>query len=543
MKKVVGLLAGLCLCAGCENEIPEPTASVVSAGKFVVDYTAAAGAATRVIHENQPKGVRINSLTYLLYSEEGTLEKRREIPGLDTDGESWPLRRENMSWEQREALKDTLSQGETYHAVFVANIDSAVCGWTGADGQPWSPLRETGTYETVYLQMPFQPFNDRNMFYVFTRDILSTDQGADRENPYNCPVVLRRAVTRTDFWFEKLPDWEEKTEGGDTEISGYPATCLLPEDIKNYFQSDFYAFVLSKYKDELSQPVVDETVEFLDALELYFSGQILIPDFDLELKDKYTKYNVRLYEIEGQIQGEGKFDFLDQINSDMAEGGVLSNFQTHLVNTLLNELEYNTTVRSLFEQSAKRKSGTWATIAYEGQSGVDKYYLSGKAPEAALAESLRMKADTIVMRKSVSYLAFNWVGLADPEKNKISGVSWYPTAEATTPDFSLTPNSSISTGQGVNEKYSVFYRPMNELNLKTDWEKPAKKTTIVCDLKKALPFTVEDAELIATINQLLSDGKIKDYSGSLEKMSLAITYPDISSSDVLEIKEIWEISK
>ena len=99
-------------------------------------------------------------------------------------------------------------------------------------------------------------------------------------------------------------------------------------------------------------------VGFLDALELYFSGHILIPDFDLELKDKYTKYNARLYEIEGQIQGEGKSDFLDQINSDMAEGGVLSNFQTHLVNTLLNELEHNTTVRSLFEQSAKRKSGT-----------------------------------------------------------------------------------------------------------------------------------------------------------------------------------------
>ena len=514
MKKVVGLLAGLCLCAGCENEIPEPTASVVSAGKFVVDYTAEAGAATRVIHENQPKGVRINSLTYLLYSEEGTLEKRREIPGLDTDGESWPLRRENMSWEQREALKDTLSQGETYHAVFVANIDSAVCGWTGADGQPWSPLRETGTYETVYLQMPFQPFNDRNMFYVFTRDILSTDQGADRENPYNCPVVLRRAVTRTDFWFEKLPDWEEKTEGGDTEISGYPATCLLPEDIKNYFQSDFYAFVLRKYKDELSQPVVDETVDFLDALKRYFSEQILNPD----LKDKYTKYIECLSKIEGQIQGEGKSDFLDQINSDMAEGGVLSNFQTHLVNTLLNELEHNT-------------------------SGVDKYYLSGKAPEAGLEESLRMKADTTVMRKSVSYLAFNWVGLADPEKNKISGVSWYPTAEATTPDFSLTLNSSISTGQGVNEKYSVFYRPMNELNLKTDWEKQAKMTTIVCDLEKALPFKVEDAELIATINQFLSEGKIKDYSGSLQEMSLAITYPDISNSDVLEIKEIWEISK
>ena len=154
MKKVVGLLAGLCLCAGCENEIPEPTASVVSAGKFVVDYTAAAGAATRVIHENQPKGVRINSLTYLLYSEEGTLEKRREIPGLDTDGESWPLRRENMSWEQREALKDTLSQGEIYHAVFVANIDSAVCGWTGRTVSRGLPCERPGRTRRFICKCP-----------------------------------------------------------------------------------------------------------------------------------------------------------------------------------------------------------------------------------------------------------------------------------------------------------------------------------------------------------------------------------------------------
>ena len=161
-----------------------------------------------------------------------------------------------------------------------------------------------------------------------------------------------------------------KDRGGDTgniRLSGY---LLVTGRYKELFQSDFYAFVLSKYKDELSQPVVDKTVDFLDALKRYFSEQILNPD----LKDKYTKYIGRLSEIEGQIQGEGKSDFLDQINSDMAEGGVLSNFQTHLVNTLLNKLEHNTTVRSLFDQSDKKKSGTWATIVYEGQSGVDKYY-------------------------------------------------------------------------------------------------------------------------------------------------------------------------
>lgn len=299
MRKVVGLLAGLCLCAGCENELPESAQSAVSTGQFVVDYTAGSGVATRMIHENQTKGVRINSLTYLLYNSEGTLEKRREIPGLAGDEETWPLTRANMTWEQREALKDTLYQEETYHVVFVANIDSAICGWKNADSALWSPLRETESYKTVHLQRPYQPFNDRNMFYVFTQEVHSTDQKADRDNPYNCPVVLRRAVTRTDFLFEQLPVWVEKSEEGGTEKPGegtednpamiYPVACTLPDTIKSYFISDFYNMVLSTHREELSQPVVDATVDLLDALELYFAGQILIPDLNLPLKDKYTK--------------------------------------------------------------------------------------------------------------------------------------------------------------------------------------------------------------------------------------------------------------
>ena len=81
MKKGCGVVSRLMPLCRMRNEIPEPTASVVSAGKFVVDYTAAAGAATRVIHENQPKGVRINSLTYLLYSEEGRWRSGGKSPG------------------------------------------------------------------------------------------------------------------------------------------------------------------------------------------------------------------------------------------------------------------------------------------------------------------------------------------------------------------------------------------------------------------------------------------------------------------------------
>lgn len=604
MKKVVGLLAGLCLCTGCEDKLPEHTRPAVSAERFVVDYTA--GVATRAIHENQTKGVRINSLTYLLYNSEGTLEKRREIPGLNGDGESWPLTRANMSWEQREALKDTLLQEETYHAVFVANIDSAICGWKDEAGEAWSPLRETESYETVHLQMPYQSFTDRNMFYLFTQEIVSTDQGADREKPYNCPVMLRRAVTRTDFWFEQLPVWEEnpggdETGGNESELPGdgtdegtgntpgdntgenpgegnengegdsnlpnegtpeegngepavtpladvpaYPASCQLPDTIKNYFLSDFYNMVLSRYRDELSQPVVDATVELLNALESYFAGQILIPDFEVQLKDKYTKYNTRLYAIEDQIKNAGKSSFLDHINSEKGKDDVLSYFQTHLIHILMNDLAKNTTIRKLFQQSDLRTTDSFATIAYEGQSGVNTYHLSGKTPTPALPESFPMKVDTAIVREGVSYIGFNWVGLADPAQNKITEVKWYPAPNNTEPVLVLSAqegnkNGWISTGQGVNEKYSVLYRPMDELNLNLT-EKQTQTTKISCNLQTALPFNEEDAEMIGDINQLLLEGKIKGYSNSLDLMVLTITYPDITNDEVLEIKSIWEIT-
>lgn len=579
MKKIIGLLSGFMLCAGCEKEMPEQPEPKLPEGTFVVDYTAEAGVSTRALHENQPKGLRINSLTYLLYNEEGTLEKRREIPGLEGDDEIWPLTRENMSWDQREALKDTLRQGETYHAVFVANVDSVICGWKDANGVSWSPLQDTETYESVCLQLPYQPFNDRNMFYLFTKDILSTDQDADREHPYNCSVLLQRAVTRADFMFEQLPLWkeeEQQPDGGGTENpeggtdgteegggaeetpvlplaeTTYPATCTLPKDIKEYFISDFYQFVLNRYDDVLSQPVVDETVEFLNAVELYFAGQIVIPDFNVDLKAKYTKFNQRLNDIEKEIEGNGKPTFLDKINSDVPEGSNLSNFQTHMLNTLLNELSVNAVIRKLFDESAQRKKGKFASIAYDGQFGVDKYYLSEKAPEATLDESLRIEADTTMYRDGVSYLGFNWVGLAESGKNQVGKVSWYESATATTAFEVLEPSFTLHIGQGENEKLTVLYRPIDELSLKDDW-KNTKRTQIFCNLEEALPFNIgetdpdgqlveNDKELVEEIKKLLNENKINGYTGPLDKMPLTITYPDISNSEeVLDIKNAWEV--
>ena len=149
------LLLCLGLCSSCEDERFD-TGSTMPDGQFIVDYTAEAGKATRALHENVPAGERINSLTYLLYSEDGTLLKRREVPGLNEPGkvEEWPLTRENMTWKQREALKDTLETNITYHAVFIANIDSTKLWNNGTS----SPLKRAGNYDDAYIELPDRAF-------------------------------------------------------------------------------------------------------------------------------------------------------------------------------------------------------------------------------------------------------------------------------------------------------------------------------------------------------------------------------------------------
>ena len=153
-------------------------------GTYVIDYTfEGTRTSTRSIHQDQPANQRISSLTYLLYgkdgkSKESMLLKRREIPDISKDTK-WPLKRETMTWGQREALKDTLEQGMDYKVVFVANIDSSIVKWT-ADGTPngtlWCPLREAESFSTAYLQLPARPFTDSDMFYLFTTSVNGADK-------------------------------------------------------------------------------------------------------------------------------------------------------------------------------------------------------------------------------------------------------------------------------------------------------------------------------------------------------------------------------
>lgn len=182
-------------------------------GTFVVDYSVSDGETSRAGKEGRPN-TSISSLLYLLYDSEGQLVKEREIPGIGTDTK-WPLTRENMSWEQREALKDTLNVEMTYTAVFLANTDAELFKdasgkaeqvffyKTVTEGADETSETTYANLQDVYLKLPSVPFNDKNMFYISKHTLSAKNADGtvvnDRETPYNCPVTLKRLVSRMDM--------------------------------------------------------------------------------------------------------------------------------------------------------------------------------------------------------------------------------------------------------------------------------------------------------------------------------------------------------
>ena len=619
------LLLCLGLCSSCEDERFD-TGGTMPDGQFIVDYTAEAGKATRALSENVPAGKRINSLTYLLYSEDGTLLKRREIPGLNEPGkvEEWPLTRENMTWEQREALKDTLETNTTYHAVFIANIDSTGL-WSNV-----SPLKSAGNYNDAYIELPARAFTDGDMFYYFSKDINSADEGADRDKPYHCDVQLHRIVTRTDFFFEELPVWEglntedepatallrdgevdgeedsgnnegqngdEPEEGGSgddeigtegsdgstgdeggttenepeqeepsvsvpstdgnesetetgnnityPELPSFPATSDLPEAVQNYLLQRLMTIGNNANTDYLDK-IVEGTVALLnninDYLEEFKSGE------EPNITYTYEAEMNAIKELIGEINTqEGQITFISNLLSNDTEG----NLMAHLNVTLLNLCAQNKKIQELWKQSVRAtgEKGWWAEVFYQGGSRVNQFFIN-KTVKHSAGNAPRVEADAKKTEAGITYRGFNLVGFADPTQNIINEIKWY--ASETSTDVVQTlkrqkegdaglEDDPIQTGQGINEKYVVTYRPINELTVvgadtKSDIQ-------VVCDLTTALPFEAEgkDALLLAIEKAFAGSQDVANYGKSLDEVILTTTLPDLSSEDVLKITPKWTI--
>ena len=559
----MGLLAlGL---ASCEREVllEEPTGgNTLAEGHFVVDYSGEV--TTRAIKDNATKGERINSLTYLLYqwstdengNGKGTLVKSREIPGLEGSEEKWPLTRENMSWKQREALKDTLSVGGEYRAVFIANIAQDL--WNGA-----RYLKDSTTYSTAYLQLPQEPFADNNMFYLSTAEIDGTT--ATREEPVNCPIVLKRVVTRTDWWFERLPEFEEDENGvwkNDEKVKSYSTNMLRP--------------VLESCWISVYASINNETIAFLDALIDFFKEEGKNPnDQTGDLLEPYKTYVAELTE-----------------KKELPEDYVNKQLNDH-VDKFLEKLRLlsldNDGVKTAWQNSWRKDK--FACLNYNENTRAGLIYFDRTAihGEETADKSSKILIDGSKEDKGYNYDGFHFVGLANPELNSIGAVEFFESESGETASQTLTvPTDVQKTGQGINEWYRMMYRPLAKLSLKDGWT-AVETLTVSCDLKTALSFEDEattDPEplapttgsatgnpedsttgtgddttdnntddetstepetpksLVEAIDEALrTDDGLKQYGESLDKITLEINLPDLSEETVLGIEASWEMKK
>ena len=192
MKRIVNYfiyIGMLGILSACSEELEGVDAGtdvpVLDTDCFVVDYTVEGNEGLSRGENTSP----ITSLTYLLY-QDGELVKERQIPDISSET-VWPLTRENMTWEQREALKDTLQAWGNYRVVFVANAVYPASGENEDAGISYITGKDS--YLTLALQMPAQPFSADNMFYLFSSEIEKKDN-TDRDHPLNCPVTLKRVL-------------------------------------------------------------------------------------------------------------------------------------------------------------------------------------------------------------------------------------------------------------------------------------------------------------------------------------------------------------
>ena len=204
MKRIVNYfiyIGMLGILSACSEELEGVDAGtdvpVLDTDCFVVDYTVEGNEGLSRGENTSP----ITSLTYLLY-QDGELVKERQIPDISSET-VWPLTRENMTWEQREALKDTLQAWGNYQVVFVANAVYPASGEHEDAGISYITGKDS--YLTLALQMPAQPFSADNMFYLFSSKIEKKDD-TDRDHPLNCPVTLKRVVSCVELQRIQIPE-------------------------------------------------------------------------------------------------------------------------------------------------------------------------------------------------------------------------------------------------------------------------------------------------------------------------------------------------
>ncbi len=237
--------AALLMLAACTNDPAEDLLSsndtrpdALPEGTFVVDYLPSADLpATRVLGDDEV----ILSLDYLLYAskddQEYTLQKHTSISDINAKTR-WPLTRDNMTWQQRQELKDTLTTDSKYKVVFVANADKEKVWNDKTDFQPMTGVDNDADFDDARLLLPpngdFQQQEDGKytFYYMWTGEIDPNTNGYNKNTPAQMGVVLQRMVNKVEI---RLADEVVKGIESAESVDAYVTNFLT-----NYYDTYYY---------------------------------------------------------------------------------------------------------------------------------------------------------------------------------------------------------------------------------------------------------------------------------------------------------------
>lgn len=517
---MLSVFVGAACCMACSEEeemLRTPEEGSANDGVMIVDYTVNEASTRSVSHTPLPAHERIKSLLYLLYDADGRLVKQREIPDIDrmADGD-WPMKRSTMTWEQREALKDTLRQGMDYTAVFVANANPALFG-----GEDVLHMTETidgvdvpALLENVYLSLPrTKAFDDHNMFYLCVCDITSLPDH-DREHPLNCPVRLQRVVSRTDFFSDDYPAWDSDfTRGKIREFTDKVYGQLIPV---SSWDNSFHVNDMLK----------DFTMDF--AAWCALSGSMAIPGFPAWEADFAIKVN----------------------NLDCSS--LLNNLGQEDENQI-KEILYqcclgNTALKALWQSWA----GLQAKVAYDGCA--DRFYVGSRrsgnnvADEMSLTPFLDMVQvpgkEGEPMQNTFTLISFgeNPDAVTEGGVNRMREVQLYQSSDAASP-LSVLPlptDMQSFAEQGGNERVQLKYRPIKTLAYNASFTTGPTYQPEPVNLKSILPSSVFLSSVyIGELQKFFSSEKGRKYGTSMENFIIEITLPDLSRPEALTVEPEW----
>lgn len=511
------LFAAACSSADLDADRPAGPDSGLTGlgdGLCVVDFAVGEAASTKAFGENLPASQRISSLIYLLYDADGNIVKERVVPDIGPET-IWPLRRPdaggNMTWEQREALKDTLLASASYTAVFIANAEPDLFGLDGmsddavvlhykslaggtASGQPLYGLADGGSQtgydylplRDIYLSLPAVPFSDGNMFYMCVKEIPALTTGSEEATPgvVNCPVQLHRIVSRTDIRrIEPQTDYLADAEAWSAYIQERVDASLYPQSVR--------------------PALFDSVKEFMDGLATDFGLQAFqdIPDMP------------------------GYITFADRMKSDYVAEAILAGLDG------IDGIE-GAVIQYCYEQCAAEQSGLlsrmpqWngAEVTLDVPNLADRFTVYGQTPSHAgsLASPVVYKADS---GQAAEPGLLSLAGFGDGILNRVTSFTFTPQGSAA---WTVPVPDGLVIWYGANKRNSVVCDPV--ASIECNEQDRLYQMSVSLDLgallrSGALSLGWDDA--YAPVLEKVAEG---GSHGSMESFTFNVSFPEIAGN-------------